>query len=178
MMRVTLAACIATCSLSAVLFAWAYRLEVDQTALPYDFTFEKPQKGSAAPAAAGDDSEIADVIQFQLRPLFSASRRPVQVGNSEPAAEPVDVDAPPPEPVAEVPRLKLLGTEKAGGGSALIMDEDTGVSNWVVAGSSIGGWRVQEVQSDTVLLRSGEPTALPEGETGLTLSLYPEQAGP
>ncbi|MEY9779909.1 hypothetical protein [Sinorhizobium fredii] len=178
MMRVALAACIAACGLSAGLYAWAYRLDVDQAPLPYDFTFERPKKGGDAPAVTGEDSEIADAIQFQLRPLFSASRRPVQVGNPEPVAEPVDVDAPPPEPVAEVPRLKLLGTEKAGGGSALIMDEDTGVSNWVVAGSSIGGWRVQEVQAHTVLLRSGEPTALPEGEAGLTLSLYPEQAGP
>lgn len=167
------------CALSAALCSWAYRLEVDQSALPYNFAFEKPKKGAEAAVPAGFSGELADAIQFQLRPLFSPSRRPVQIGNPEPASAPEEVDAVPPAPVATPARLKLLGTEKArGGGAALIIDEDTGVSTWVAAGGTIGGWRVLEVRADTVLLASNEVSALPEGESNLKLTLYPEQAGP
>ncbi|WP_240545167.1 hypothetical protein [Sinorhizobium fredii] len=72
-------------------------------------------------------------------------------------------------------RLRLLGTEKGGdGGTALIVDEDTGASDWVAAGGSIGGWRVLEVRADAVLLTSDGQSTLPEGEPGLKLTLYPE----
>ncbi|MBB4187342.1 hypothetical protein GGE07_004006 [Sinorhizobium terangae] len=163
---------------SAVLCSWAYRLELDQSALPYDFAFEKPKKGTEVAMAAGDRGEIADAIQFQLRPLFSPSRRPVQIGDPEPAPVPEEVDAAPTAPVAVSARLKLLGTERArGSGTALILDEDSGMSNWVAAGGAIGGWRVLEVRADTVLLASDGSAALPETEPNLTLTLYPEQAG-
>lgn len=156
------------CCLSGLFCWWASRLQVDQSALPFDFVFEKPEEG---PAAASDQSnaEIADGIQFQLRPLFSPSRRPVKVGEPEPAPELAEIEAAPPEPVA-VARLKLLGTEGMGAGaSALIMDEDTGTSDWVAAGAGIAGWRVAKIGTDTVLLTS-------DGEAGssLKLSLYPE----
>lgn len=170
---------VVVCTATAVFCSWAYRLEVNQSALPYDFAFEKPKKETGATLAAGDGVELAEAIQFQLRPLFSPSRRPVQIGSPEPASAPEVDDAAPPAPVAISARLKLLGTEKAGGpGTALIIDEDTGVSNWVAAGGSIGGWRVVEVRADTVLLASDEPAARPEGESNLKLTLYPEQAGP
>lgn len=157
------------CSLSGLFCWWTYRIEVDQSALPFDFVFEKPEIGPGAAASDQGSSEIADAIQFQLRPLFSPSRRPLQVGEPEPTPELAEIEAAPPEPVA-VARLKLLGTEKRGAGaSALILDEDTGVSDWVAAGSGIGGWRVSEIGADTVLLTSdGDPGS------SLKLSLYPE----
>lgn len=157
------------CSLSGFFFWWTYRLEVDQSALPFDFVFEKPAKSLDATASDQSSSEIADAIQFQLRPLFSPSRRPVKVGEPEPTPEPAEIEAAPPEPLA-VARLKLLGTEGMGpGASALIVDEDTGASDWVAVGGGIGGWRVAKIGTDTVLLTSdGEPGS------SLKLSLYPE----
>ncbi|MGH0346515.1 hypothetical protein NKY44_22290 [Sinorhizobium meliloti] len=157
------------CSLSGLSCWWTYRIEVDQSSLPFDFVFEKPEKGPEAPASDQSSSEIADAIQFQLRPLFSPSRKPVKVGEPEPTPELAEIEAAPPEPVA-VARLKLLGTEETGAGaSALIMDEDTGASDWVAVGSGIGGWRVAKIGTDTVLLTSdGEPGS------SLKLSLYPE----
>lgn len=160
---------VVACSLSGLFCWWTYRLEVDQSALPFDFVFEKPEKGPEAPASDQSSSQIADAIQFQLRPLFSPSRRPLPVGEPAPIPEPAEIEAVPPEPVA-VARLKLLGTEKTGAGaSALIMDEDTGASDWVAVGGGIGGWRVAKIGTDTVLLTSdGEPGS------SLKLSLYPE----
>lgn len=167
------------CGLSAVLCSWAYRLEVDQSALPYDFMFENPQKGTESAAIVTDSTEIAEAIQFQLRPLFSPSRRPVQIGAPEPPSAPEEVDAAASAPVAVSVRLKLLGTEKAArGGTALIIDEDSGASDWVAAGGSIGGWRVVEVRAESVLLTKDEASMLAEGESDLTLTLYPEQSGP
>lgn len=157
------------CSLSGLFCWWTYRLEVDQSALPFDFAFEKPEKGPDANSYDQSGSEIADAIQFQLRPLFSPSRRPLQVGEPEPTPELAEIEAAPPEPVA-VARLKLLGTEKTGAGaSALILDEDTGTSDWVAVGGGVAGWRVAKIGPDTVFLTS-------DGEAGssLKLSLYPE----
>lgn len=157
------------CCLSGFSCWWTYRIEVDQSSLPFDFVFEKPEKGPDANASDQSGSEIAEAIQFQLRPLFSPSRRPLPVGEPAPNPEPAEIEAVPPEPVA-VARLKLLGTEKtSAGASALILDEDTGASDWVAAGSGIGGWRVSEIGADTVLLTSdGDP------RSSLKLSLYPE----
>lgn len=58
------------CSLSGLFCWWTYRLEVDQSALPFDFVFEKPAKSLDATASDQSSSEIAAAIQFQLRPLF------------------------------------------------------------------------------------------------------------
>lgn len=161
------------CALSGFLCSWAFRLELNQSALPYEFMFEEPANGEKTVMTADKGVDLADAIQFQLRPLFSPSRRPVQIGSPEPspAMEVADVA---PAPVATLARLKLLGTQKASRGSAaLIIDEDAGVSDWVAAGESIGGWRILEVHADWVLLAVDDSSEASESE--LKLTLYPEQ---
>ncbi len=92
------------------------------------------------------------------RPIFSPTRRPFQVAV---AAAPVEEeqqpepDAPEPEPAAAPDSTQLLLKGifiSANASSALIVSPDKPEGAWIVAGDEVAGWKLLEINKDSVSL--------------------------
>ncbi len=92
-------------------------------------------------------------------PLFSPSRRPPTPAVIAPAAEPVKVAAPPPEP--ERPPLNLLGVVVgANDGYAVFMNTATHDIISLRTGEGHDGWILQSVKGHEAVLEKNHRTAV------------------
>jgi hypothetical protein len=105
-----------------------------------------PPPRLAVPAAA----PISDFSETLTRPLFHESRKPAP-----------EVAAPTPEtPSVEQPPLQLVGVVIVPEGrSALIRMPRSKELVEVLVGERIEGWRLESIETDRIVLKSGEASA-------------------
>jgi hypothetical protein len=96
-------------------------------------------------------SPMASYVEMVERPLFSATRRPVEAEEDEAVAEFVPPEPPPLRPN----ELVIVGVVMRPEGTvALIQDTRTDEVVNAAEGARVGGWEVAEIQADRVILRS------------------------
>lgn len=95
-------------------------------------------------------SEFAEIVR---RPLFTASRRPPQAPEEEvvatAAVAPVEQAPPPPD-------FRLLGVALDEGSRQALLRSPEQPGQWVKLGESFGGWVLESVSAEGVVLVSGE----------------------
>jgi len=149
------------------------------------------QKGAGAPAAvrAADKSTRAqaaargeqginplanltlDKLQDTVRrPLFEASRRPIEA--PAPLLPPPQVEpAPPPPPFVDQNALSLLGVVTSEGRAiALLKRNQTGQNIRVEVGDAVDGWTIVSIEPQRVMIR--------QGETQIALQLFRKKSSP
>lgn len=128
---------------------WRQWFEIDDVASGSNRAKIRASDTEQGPTTA-DEFKLADLASFDeivTRPLFFASRRPPEA-------------APPPEQVAAPitpPNVVLTGTvispeERL----ALLAVADVARPVRAVEGQEIGGWRIDQVLANSVILRQGE----------------------
>jgi len=131
----------------------ALTMEIDTSPV-----FASPTSQQALVSELGNNSlsesktVSSDLSQTLLRPIFLASRRPIEpkaVKAPEPPREP-QIAVTPPE------SLKLLGTVLfgPGNGKALIRSSASVQGRWIPVGGSIDGWQIREVTTDNAVIES------------------------
>lgn len=132
------------------------------------------QPDSRAPnvAAPWQFTDLADGLSESLaRPLFHATRRPfVPPVSDQTAPMPVEPSAvevvEQPEPPPALPELWLAGVSASGEiKRALIGRAGAADVQWVKAGDTVAGWRVEAITSTAIVLTSGDQR--------FTIPLYP-----
>lgn len=104
----------------------------------------EPSGGTSFALPALDD--FSETIE---RPLFIASRRPIEAPAPVVAA---------PEPVGDAPAaLRGVIISESDRSALLQVDKETNTV-WVSEGASFGGWEVEQIQADRVTLRRGGET--------------------
>jgi hypothetical protein len=107
---------------------------------------------------------LSDLAETLARPLFSATRRPVQ--KSDPAETPVApvvatalAQAAPTESQVN---LRLLGMMRASGGvqRALLQRDGGDSASWIAVGAEFGGWRLTSLDGDSASVESGGSKAV------------------
>jgi hypothetical protein len=109
-------------------------------------------------------SAFDEIIQ---RPLFNAGRLPPEVlgETAEEDAEPAAADA----ELPTAPDLQLVGVAINGATRQALLRAPGDGADWVREGESFGGWRLEKVDAEGVVLGSGERTH--------ELRLYPPRDG-
>lgn len=107
-------------------------------------------EASLAPAARS----AAEFPQTRSRPIFFASRRPVDRTPPKVAAAPVKPA--PVVPLFPLDQLQLVGIVRTGQDTAraLIRVGADGQGNWVGVGDQVRGWKLQEIKDDNAVLES------------------------
>ncbi len=109
------------------------------------------------PAVAADDGSMPEFVPSPLdsfvniteRPLFTATRRPAAAVVSDGPATPQVLDT----------SIQLAGVILSGGRRvALIQLEGVPRPVSVEVGNTVGGWKVESIGAEAVVLRSGETT--------------------
>jgi hypothetical protein len=104
----------------------------------------------SSPFAPPAFSKFGEVL---ARPVFSPTRRSPVQSPAEPAVE-IAV-------LAEVPDMRLHGIVAVGTARVALLGAGEGVPlSRVAAGDEIGSWRVEEIGSDSIVLRRGAETHL------------------
>jgi len=99
-----------------------------------------------------DGSEIVDIVETHVRPLFSPSRKVFHLPETYAPSENA-----PAEPTAPIelnpPDLRLHGTRELSGVRAgLVSIAPSGSEEWIIQGSAIAGWTVSQITQDSLTL--------------------------
>lgn len=110
---------------------------------------EQPRTASTAdysiPSALLDDRAIAsDVSDILERPLFWASRRPVEAAEEQAANDVISVDG-----------IRVLGIIVKGGTPSVLLNTGQRIARARV-GDDVSGWRVNAIATHSVTLASGD----------------------
>ncbi len=111
-----------------------------------------PENIASAPERAGPPTTPIEAFAETLaRPLFHASRKPA----------PKIVAAAPEAPAAQSPVLELVGVVIGPEGrSALIRISTSAELVEVSVGERIDGWRLETIETDRIMLKSGKASAV------------------
>ena len=130
-----------------------------------------PEMGLIAPPAAGDaglpstggpidvelsppSRSVAEFPQTTRRPLFFATRRPVDM--SQPMAPVVAKPAPEAAALATLEQAQLVGIMRTGKAKAraLIRTGTDGQGVWVGVGDNVRGWQLKEIGDDKAVFEA------------------------
>ncbi len=130
--------------------------EVDTLVLSAEL--ESETEGEAVLLSLPDVPEV-DIGVITARPLFTETRRPLDIRPEPAAPAPVAVAEPqrPPEqpkPAPPKPEIKLLGTMQNGNDwAALVGLVRQGEERWMQGGDAIDGWTIDEIASSQLQMR-------------------------
>ena len=149
------------CGLSAALLGWQlWRADAPLSVAPRASPGAAPAATSAAfPTGAGGGFELAaaeDYSEFSERPLFVRSRRALSAEERARAAGGNGGEA----EDAPVARLSVAGVllTPARRVALLRLDEDPKIMH-VAEGQEAGGWLIESIRADRVLLRRGDESS-------------------
>ena len=136
---------------------------------------EKSTRAQAAARAEQGINPLANLTLDKLqdtvrRPLFEASRRPIEA--PAPLLPPPQVEpAPPPPPFVDQNALSLLGVVTSEGRAiALLKRNQTGQNIRVEVGDAVDGWTIVSIEPQRVMIR--------QGETQIALQLFRKKSSP
>ena len=98
----------------------------------------------------------AEFPQTRGRPIFFASRRPIDRTPPKVVAAAPVVKAAPITPTYPLEQLQLVGIVRTGpkAARALIRAGTDGQGNWLGVGEQVRGWKLQEISDDIAVLES------------------------
>lgn len=136
---------------------------------------DKSTRAQAAARAEQGINPLANLTLDKLqdtvrRPLFEASRRPIEA--PAPLPPPPQVEpAPPPPAFVDQNALSLLGVVTSEGRAiALLKRNQTGQNIRVEVGDAVDGWTIVSIEPQRVMIR--------QGQTQIALQLFRKKSSP
>jgi general secretion pathway protein N len=136
---------------------------------------DKSTRAQAAARAEQGINPLANLTLDKLqdtvrRPLFEASRRPIEAPAPLPPPR-VEPAAAPPPPFVDQNALSLLGVVASEGRTiALLKRNQTGQNIRVEVGDAVDGWTIVSIEPQRVMIR--------QGDTQIALQLFRKKSSP